>query len=150
MFLFCRNFLLASLLFSVTLNAVDQTTPPTANSELEKNVELSEMVTNNWLDMLDKGRYEDSWDKGSLMFRNTISKKEWKKAMDDMRKPLGSVLSRSVLDIRTSKDPKGLPAGDYMVFFYKTAFANKKEAHELVTLVQESDRQWRVLTYEVN
>lgn len=147
---FCLHFLLASLLLSLPLNAADQTVQTAGALELEKNVGLGELVTRNWLDMLDKGKYEESWDTGSLMFRNTIKKKEWKRAMNQMRKPLGSALSRSILDIRTAKDPKGLPAGDYLVFFYKTAFANKKEAHELITLVQEKDGQWKVLTYEVN
>lgn len=128
---------------SMNINAKEE-------GKMQKNITVSQEETLEWLKVLDEGKYSDSWDKGSLMFRNTIQKDEWIKAMDKLRKPLGAVVNRSNLDIRTSKDPKGLPAGDYMVYFYKTSFAHQKEAFELVTLVQESDGEWRVLTYQVN
>jgi len=80
----------------------------------------------------------------------TIGKEEWIELEQATRKPLGKVISRDVVDERIAKNPKGLPVGNYMVLFYNTSFTNRKDAHELVTLMQESDGKWRVLTYHVD
>lgn len=119
-------------------------------AKLQQNIDLSQIETEAWLGLLDKRLYGESWARASLMFRNTVTKKEWTEAMDKLRKPFGAVQSRANADIRTAKDPKGLPAGDYMVYLYKTVFSGNKEAFELITLVQESDGQWRILTYQIN
>lgn len=117
---------------------------------IQQDINVSQVVTEGWLNLIDMGRYGESWDKGSLMFKNTIKHDEWIKMMEKVRKPLGGLENRAILDIRTAKDPKGLPAGDYMVYVYKTNYSNKKEANELITLVKESDGEWRVLTYQVD
>lgn len=102
-----------------------------------------------WLSLVDKGEYAKSWTNGSLTFKLTISDARWQSLMKAIREPLGNVVSRDLLEQRPSKDPAGLPKGDYMVIFFKTNFANREDAHELLTLLQESDGNWRVLTYQV-
>lgn len=148
-------FLQSALLFftlclSAGLLAVTPAATKTGEAKIAQDIQLSQIETQAWLGLIDKGSYGESWEKGSLMFRNTIKKEEWIKAMDKVRKPIGSLLDRTNLDIRTSKDPQGLPSGDYMVYVYESSFAHKKSAHELVTLVQESDGRWRVLTYQID
>ena len=101
-----------------------------------------------WLQLLDKEEYGESWDVASKTFKNTFPKEHWIMLMKQLREPLGSVSSRRVIDQRPAKDPQGLPAGDYMVIFYDTSFSKKPATHELVTLVLESDNEWRVLTYQ--
>ncbi len=105
-------------------------------------------ASTTWLEFLDKGKYAESWDHSSVIMQTTVGKDEWVKLMTSSRKPLGSLKSRQVLDQRTSKNPHGLPAGDYMVMYYKTAFAHRPEAKELVTLHLENGK-WSVLTYQV-
>jgi hypothetical protein len=119
---------------------------PVVNPDLE----ASAIAAQYWLQLMDAGRYTDSWSQGAKTFQLTISQSEWDRAMNGLRKPLGSVLSRQLAEQRTAKDPKGLPAGDYMVLFYRSSFQNRPEANELVTMVKESDGVWRVLTYQHN
>jgi len=102
-----------------------------------------------WLQAVDKGEYAKSWESGSFTFKLTISQKHWNQLMKAIREPLGPVVSRELLEQRPAVDPKGLPKGQYMVVFFNTKFQKKDDAHELVTLVQETDGQWRVLTYQV-
>ena len=120
------------------------------NESLQKVVDKSQAATDSWLALIDGNKYAESWSQASLQFRNTIKQKEWIIAMQKIRSPLGPVVKRSIADVRTSTNPSGMPKGDYMVFYFNTAFKNKPKANELVTLVLESDGQWRVLTYEVN
>jgi hypothetical protein len=117
---------------------------------LKKNVADSQIVVSNWLALVDQGQYARSWDVGSFNFKATIKRDEWVKALEKLRRPLGEVRSREVMDIRWAVDPKGLPKGDYMVFVYKTQFTNKANAYELLTLQQAGDGSWHILTYTVN
>lgn len=102
-----------------------------------------------WLSLVDKGEYAKSWENGSLTFKITITEAHWQRLMKAIREPLGKVESRELLEQRPSKDPKGLPRGEYMVIFFKSHFSNRKDAHELITLVLESSGEWKVLTYQV-
>lgn len=103
----------------------------------------------NWLHLIDEAKYSESWDAGSLTLRLKIPKKYWLTLMESIRKPMGSLTSRKLLDQRTAKNPVGLPKGDYMVLVFQASLSHKGAAKELVTLVLESDGRWRVLTYQV-
>lgn len=102
-----------------------------------------------WLTFLDKEKYEESWDNSSTLFRLAMNKDAWKTLMNNTRKSFGNANSRKVLDVRTATKPHGLPEGNYVVMFYKTSFAHKASAYELVTLVLENGK-WQVLTYQVD
>ncbi len=102
-----------------------------------------------WLHLIDEAKYAESWDAASLTLRLKIPKNYWVTLMENIRKPMGSLISRKLLDQRTAKNPAGLPKGDYMVLVFQASFSRKESAKELVTLVQESDGRWRVLTYQV-
>lgn len=112
-------------------------------------LQASAIASQSWLNLLDKGNYAGSWDQASSIMKHTIPKEEWQHILEKVRKPLGHMNSRQVLDQRTAKNPQGLPPGDYMVMFYKTSFEKKAMAYELVTLYLE-DGEWRVLTYQVD
>lgn len=150
-----------SLLFFSTVCAaaapgVEVKNPPANNDAatnplpaVNGNLEAGAITTKAWLEIVDSGQYDKSWDETANQTKLTASKKEWHKILDKTRKPLGSVKSRKVADIRTAKDPHNLLPGDYLVMIYKTSFANKESAYELVTLYLQ-DGQWRVLTYQID
>jgi len=106
-----------------------------------------EKAASKWLELVDKGMYDASWDHASIIMQNTISKKEWDKVLNATRKPMGTVTSRHLLDQRPATNPHGLPAGDYMVIFYQTNFSRKPDSKELLTLYLEGN-EWKVLTYQ--
>lgn len=142
-----------SLFFSLMLSVVftaNAAEPPTENKELEINVASSSNAAKTWLNLIDNVEYDESWNATSSITQNRISKKSWVTILNKTRKPLGLVKTRNVLDQRTAKDPKNMPKGDYMVFFYNTSFTNKANAYELLTLYLEPDHQWKVVTYQVD
>lgn len=110
----------------------------------------SAKVAENWLKIVDDGNFGNSWNEMALRTKLTIQKGEWEQIMNAMRKPLGRSLSRRIAEQRPAPNPKGLPAGDYMMIVYSSVFSNKSSAQELVTLVLGEDRKWHVLTYLVN
>lgn len=143
--IFCTAALAISIFAMMPALTFADAAKETPNSALE----AATAATQEWLDLLDKQNYANSWDKSSNLMKSAISKDEWALIMDRTRKPLGTVKSREILDKRTAKNPQGLPEGDYMVMFYKTVFSHKDMAYELVTLYLENG-QWRVVTYQVN
>lgn len=107
-------------------------------------------VAKDYVEGLDKGDYAQSWTKGDQLFQHTITQKEWDMALNDNRKKLGRVKSRTLKDQKPAWDPHGLPKGPYMVVEYNTSFENAPDSGELLTMRKGSDGKWRVLTYQVN
>lgn len=103
-----------------------------------------------YVKLIDQGKYGESWDHGAKLFQHTISRKEWSTALTLARKRLGQVISRTIKDERPAWDPKGLPKGAYMVVEYNTSFQGAPNSGELLTLMREADGTWKVLTYKVN
>lgn len=134
---------------AITLTPKPAAQTETISPELEKQLQAGEITSKAWLDIVDKGEYNKSWEEMSSITKNTVKKDEWDKILTKTRKPLGAIKRRDVVDIRSATNPKNLPVGNYMVMVYNTSFAGKSEAHELVTLFLQ-DGQWRVLTYQVD
>lgn len=103
-----------------------------------------------YVNLIDQGKYADSWKQGAKLFQRTISQPEWATALNMVRGKLGAVKSRTVKDQRPAWDPKGLPKGPYMVVEYNTSFEKVPNSGEVLTLMREQDGVWRVLTYQVN
>lgn len=127
--------------------------------EIKKVVESGELaawmiesaqVAQQYVTLLDQGKYAESWDSGAKIFQRTISQPEWVTALRLARARLGGVRARSVKDQRPAWDPKGLPKGAYMVVEYNTSFDKAPNSGELLTLMREADGTWKVLTYQVN
>jgi len=133
-------------LMSFSLFAAVETAPQSTARQQQLKDSADASLT--WLGGVDQERYGESWDNGSEIFKVTIPKEEWENLLNKVRKPLGRVTNREVIDQRVAADPKGLPAGDYMVMLYNTTFSNKPSAIELVTLRFENGT-WKVLTYQV-
>ncbi len=142
--------LLAIILSASIYGQVNTGAAPAVKDEAaieQENMRLSRIAADEWLKFMDAGQYGESWDAGSNIFRFTIKRDEWIKAEDKLRRPLGALVSRTLVEQRPAKNPKGLPAGDYMVLFYKTSFQNRPDAKELITMVLSTDGKWKVLTY---
>lgn len=110
----------------------------------------SAIAAKSWIELVDKGKYAESWDASSSLLKRTMSKAEWVRVLEATRKPLGNASSRTIIDQRPAPNPKGLPPGDYMVVLYSTVFDTKPKGKELITMEQGDDGQWRVMTYLVD
>jgi hypothetical protein len=102
-----------------------------------------------WLDLLDSGRFDESWEKSAPVFQNAVSREDWKKNMNALRKPFGKLLSRKCVKARYRTTLPGAPDGEYVVLQYKSAFENKKNAIETVTPAKTEDGGWRVSGYYI-
>ena len=104
----------------------------------------------NWLNLVDEEKYEESWDETAAYFQGVISKEQWNSSMESVRKPLGEKLSRNLKSKQYRTNVPGAPDGEYVVIQFQTSFSNKKSAIETVTPMKDADGKWRVAGYYIN
>ena len=101
----------------------------------------------DWLSLVDEGRYAESWDEAAAFFKAAVTKDSWTQSLTAFRKPLGKVLSRLVISRTYTTTLPGAPDGEYVVIRFNTSFENKKSAVETVTPMLDKDGKWRVSGY---
>jgi hypothetical protein len=102
-----------------------------------------------WLKFVDNGRYAESWETGSELFKAAGEKEQWAKTVEAVRGPLGKVLKRKLKSKQFMTSLPGAPDGKYVVIQYDTSFENKKTAVETVTPMLDKDGKWRVSGYYI-
>ncbi len=100
-----------------------------------------------WLALVDRGKYGESWKEAAEYFRNAVKKEQWEQAVRAVRKPLGAVSGREVKGADYKTSLPGAPDGEYVVIQFAASFENKKEAVETVTPMMDKDGKWRVSGY---
>jgi hypothetical protein len=100
----------------------------------------------SWLEVVDSGSYAASWEESAPLFQRQISSPKWVEALNQVRKPLGKVLSRKVTNSTNHSTLPGAPAGEYVVITLETSYKNKSAATETVTVSKNGD-EWRVVGY---
>ena len=70
--------------------------------------------------------------------------------MEDVRRPIGDVVSRELRDLSYMTELPGATDGQYVVIQFDTVFENKQAAIETVTSMLEDNGNWRVAGYYIN
>jgi hypothetical protein len=102
-----------------------------------------------WLSQIDAGNYSNSWRDASAYFKEAVTEKGLQDALARARKPLGKLLSRKLTKAQSATSLPGAPDGNYVVMQFDTSFANKKQAIETVTFMQEKDGKWKAAGYYI-
>jgi hypothetical protein len=134
--------LVVSVLLALTLwpsMATTQTTP--------KPEQLAQKSAEAWLALIDSGKYAESWDEASQVFKGALTRDQWASTVKGVRVPLGTVQSRKFKSATYTKTLPGAPDGEYVVIQYDTSFANKQTATETTIPMLDKDGKWRVSGY---
>jgi hypothetical protein len=118
-------------------------------TEYAEKEKAAQEIADAWLQLVDVGEYEKSWDDAADYFKGAISKEDWKKSLEAGRKPLGKIVSRTVTSAKYSTSLPGTPDGEYVVIQYEASFENKQSAVETVTPMKDKDGEWRVSGYYI-
>lgn len=132
--------LILGLLALGAMPQVASTAAPTA--AMEATVPDPQIVDSarQWLALLDQSRWDESYRATGTPFRKLNTAKVWADTSEQVRAPLGRMLSRAVL----SQENLPAPPSGYEVVKFRTSFANKADAIETVTLDREG-AVWRVV-----
>ena len=107
----------------------------------------AQSAAETWLQVVDDGAYDASWDQAAKLFKGSITKEQWKQALTGARTPLGKRVSRKVKTRKYAEKLPGAPDGKYVVIEFDTAFEHKSTAVETVTPLLDTDGAWRVSGY---
>ena len=102
-----------------------------------------------WLKLIDSGKYEESWKQSSSHFQAVVPRDRWLAEMQNLRTPLGKLVSREVVSHAYRTELPDAPIGEYVVIQFKTEFERDKEVFETVTPVREADSTWKVDGYYI-
>ena len=136
--------LLAALLLSATsLVHAQGVHPPQDPAALA----AAQQAAEEWLALVDEGRYTASWEQGADALKKAVSIAQWEKAMRDVRMPLGTAQGRKLASSVYTTTLPGVPQGHYVVLEYASRFSDRANAVETVTPMREADGKWRVSGY---
>jgi len=96
--------------------------------------------------MLDRRRWNESWDAAGTLFRSQLTREGWASTARSVREPLGPMTSRAIRSVTRMSSLPGVPAGDYELIEFATDFARRRSAVETVVLSREA-AGWRVNGY---
>lgn len=125
--------ILIGLLALASFNQTAATRPPApVAAEAEPTAVAAQ--ARQWLELLDAGRWADSYQGTGAAFRKLNTLQVWTEVSERVRPPLGAVVSRTLLGQEFLPAP---PAG-YEVVKFSTRYANRDEPMvETVTLERE-------------
>ncbi|MCE7914473.1 MAG: DUF4019 domain-containing protein [Nitrosomonas sp. PRO4] len=116
----------------------------------EKNIlEIAEGSARSWLELIDNGKYRESWERASTLFKTKTAEAEWVQTVTANRASRGAVTARYIATASSAKSLSGLPDGEYIVLQFYTTFAAKGLALEAITLAKSSDGAWLVSQYSI-
>lgn len=95
-----------------------------------------------WLALVDEGRWDESWNATGQAFRQLNTSETWASVSEEVRPPLGEVLSRTA----TGQEAVPAPPYGYQLVKFRTTFANRADATETLTLAREGE-DWKVVGY---
>ena len=100
-----------------------------------------------WLALIDAGKYIESWKETAPFFQRAVPKDEWAFKGKRIRESFGNLISRKLKSAQSTKSIPGAPDGEYVIIQFDTSFANKKEAVETITPMKDKDGRWKVSGY---
>ncbi len=123
-----------------------QPKPAQSNPDAEK---AALQCAQTWLALVDAEKYPESWDQAAELFRAAVTKQEWDKTLQGLKKPLGKTVSRKLKSKKYTTTAPGAPDGQYVIIQYQTSFERKTVAIEVITPMLDKDGKWRVFGYFV-
>jgi len=122
-----------------------QAAEPPANRSVEAAALEAEVTqaARDWLALVDAGQWDASWRATGNQFRALNTVAVWTRVSEQVRVPLGAMISREALTHDTVPAP---PRGYEMVRF-RTSFAGRAEAVTETLTLEREDGAWKVVGY---
>jgi hypothetical protein len=108
--------------------------------------DAARLAAEHWMELVDDGRYDESWTQASRRMQTGVSKKFWADGVREHQGKLGRLLSRKL--IKQEYAPQ-FNIGDGIVadcarFVFEESYENRTNARHSVAVMREPDGVWRV------
>jgi hypothetical protein len=146
-----RGFLATAVVFILAALLAYSPTMATADESEDAVKKTAADAMQPWLTEIDAGDYAKSWTDSAQYFQKAITSEKWVAALNDVRTPLGKLVSRKLATTLLQTVPEGGPmAGSTIAIVqFESSFENLKAARETVSFQKESDGTWRAVGYYI-
>jgi len=119
---------------------------PAGDSASAQKEKAGALAAAGWLVVLDRRDWGTAWEASSSVFRGSVPLDKWMDAIPKVRAPLGNLVERKQAQAVYKTTLQGRPDGDYVTVLFDSKFEHK-QVQETVTMVRDTDGQWRVTGY---
>jgi len=117
----------------------------------QQRLDASGVAVGQFFELIDQGKYGESWEKCSAYLKGEVPKEDWIKRLSGVHKATGELVERHQKDYQYTKDPgANIPAGEYMIYHFDAVFKNKAHLTETITVMLEGDKVWKVAGYFID
>ena len=102
-------------------------------------------LTESWLNLIDTGKYEESWEQLSTKLKDKYARDKWQVALHPLLEKTGKFKSRTFKSIGYSD-----PETETVAVDFESSFAKSGPAAETIILELEKDGQWHVASYSIH
>jgi hypothetical protein len=126
-------------------------TPPSdaAGAALASMIATAGAEGDHWLDLIDHGKFDESWLAAAVVLQETITQKEWSADLAARQPKLGRTIMRERKTESYSKTLRGAPTGDYVIVTYLTKFEKTPLVEETLAVAKDAIGQWHVAGYDI-
>ena len=121
-----------------------------AQAQEEIDVRPASAAAESWLELVDTGRFGESWERGAATFKSAITRVAWETGVQQARGMVGGLVKRKIRSARHAFTLPNAPEGEYVVIQNDVAFENRPLAAETVTMMKQADGSWRVAGYFIH
>jgi len=120
-----------------------------ANAALPGMIAAAGAEGDHWLDLIDHGKFDESWITAAVVLQETITQKEWSADLAARQPKLGRTIMRERKTESYSKTLRGAPTGDYVILTYLTKFEKTPLVEETLAVAKDAIGQWHVAGYDI-
>ena len=113
----------------------------------KEKAQLAKAATARFLQLLDADKYAESWQTSASLLKDKVAEDKWVELLKKNRSLLGPLVKRQQKEISYSTTATDSPEGEYILIIYDSTFQRKPGASEIVTVMLDKDKSWRVAGY---
>lgn len=100
-----------------------------------------------FLKLVDADQFAESWQISASLLKQKVSEEKWVDQLQKTRAVTGPLVKRSEDSMSYSTSAKDSPEGEYVLITFDTDFKAKPDVSEIVTVMLDKDKTWRVAGY---
>lgn len=112
--------------------------------------DLSISRASAYLQLLDRGRYEEAWHEMSALFQALGDQASWQKRQQALRAAYGALQSRTFFHAISRESYKLSPDGRYVIVQFNSIYQHKQEARETVVMECSTSTACSIREYIIN
>ncbi len=107
----------------------------------------AQKAAEGWMLLWDAGKCDESYQELAEHTRKNIPKRQWFVYWSAVRKPLGKLKSRKLIEAKYVKSLPAVPSQEGAMLQYESSFEHKESVIETFGMMREKDGTWRVANY---